>query len=67
MNPKMIDVLSENWTLVNPRDLNRIVRMAQEAEDAGLGCEVSPHPTTASAASAPKVATQGFVRARQRR
>ena len=36
MNPKMIDVLSENWTLVNPRDLNRIVRMAQEAEDAGF-------------------------------
>lgn len=36
MKPKMINVLSENWTIVNPRDLKRIVRMAQEAEDAGF-------------------------------
>ncbi len=36
MKPKMINVLSENWTIVDPRDLKRIVRMAQEAEEAGF-------------------------------
>jgi len=28
-------VLSENWTMVGPRDLRALVRMAQDAEDAG--------------------------------
>lgn len=32
----MVSVLTENWTIVNPRDLRAIVRMAQEAEDAGF-------------------------------
>jgi probable F420-dependent oxidoreductase len=29
-------VLSENWTIASPRDLRRLVRLAQEAEDAGI-------------------------------
>ncbi|HJS93106.1 MAG TPA: TIGR03619 family F420-dependent LLM class oxidoreductase [Solirubrobacteraceae bacterium] len=37
-------VLSENWTLVSPRDLRAVVRMAQEAEDAGIdGVMLSEH------------------------
>jgi probable F420-dependent oxidoreductase len=37
-------VLSENWTLVQPRDLPALVRMAQEAEDAGIdGVMLSEH------------------------
>ncbi len=36
MTPKLILVLSENWTLVPPRDLRALVRMAVEAEDAGF-------------------------------
>ena len=32
----MVSVLTENWTLTDPRDLRSIVRMAQEAEDAGF-------------------------------
>jgi len=33
---RLVHVLSENWTLVPPRDLRALVRMAQEAEDAGF-------------------------------
>jgi probable F420-dependent oxidoreductase len=33
---KLILVLSENWTLVPPRDLRALVRLAVEAEDAGF-------------------------------
>ncbi len=32
----MVSVLTENWTLTDPRDLRALVRMAQEAEDAGF-------------------------------
>lgn len=32
----MVNVLTENWTMTDPRDLGRLVRMAQEAEDAGF-------------------------------
>ena len=32
----MVSVLTENWTMTDPRDLRSIVRMAQEAEDAGF-------------------------------
>lgn len=32
----MVSVLTENWTLTDPRDLPSLVRMAQEAEDAGF-------------------------------
>jgi probable F420-dependent oxidoreductase len=34
--PKLVLVLSENWTLTPPRDLRSLVRMAVEAEDAGF-------------------------------
>jgi probable F420-dependent oxidoreductase len=34
--PKLVLVLSENWTLTPPRDLRALVRMAVEAEDAGI-------------------------------
>jgi alkanesulfonate monooxygenase SsuD/methylene tetrahydromethanopterin reductase-like flavin-dependent oxidoreductase (luciferase family) len=32
----MVSVLTENWTMTDPRDIRGIVRMAQEAEDAGF-------------------------------
>lgn len=32
----MVSVLTENWTLTDPRDVRDLVRMAQEAEDAGF-------------------------------
>lgn len=34
--PRLVLVLSENWTLTSPRDLRSLVRMAVEAEDAGI-------------------------------
>lgn len=33
---RLVLVLSENWTLTPPRDLRALVRMAVEAEDAGI-------------------------------
>jgi probable F420-dependent oxidoreductase len=33
---RLVHVLSENWTLTPPHDLRALVRMAQEAEDAGF-------------------------------
>jgi len=36
MPPRLVLVLSENWTLVDPRDLPRVVRLAVEAEEAGF-------------------------------
>ena len=33
---RLVHVLSENWTLTPARDLRALVRMAQEAEDAGF-------------------------------
>ncbi|MGH2856831.1 MAG: TIGR03619 family F420-dependent LLM class oxidoreductase [Solirubrobacteraceae bacterium] len=42
--PRLVLVLSENWTLTSPRDLRALVRMAQEAEEAGIdGVMVSEH------------------------
>jgi probable F420-dependent oxidoreductase len=42
--PRLVLVLSENWTLVSPRDLRALVRMAQEAEEAGIdGVMLSEH------------------------
>jgi len=35
MAPKLVLVLSENWTLTGPRDLRALVRMAVDAEAAG--------------------------------
>jgi len=34
--PRMVLVLSENWTMTDARDLRSIVRMAVQAEDAGF-------------------------------
>ncbi|MEO8422902.1 MAG: TIGR03619 family F420-dependent LLM class oxidoreductase [Actinomycetota bacterium] len=34
--PKLILILSENWTMTSPRDLSSLVRFAVEAEDAGF-------------------------------
>lgn len=34
--PRLVLVLSENWTLTSPRDLPALVRFAVEAEDAGF-------------------------------
>jgi probable F420-dependent oxidoreductase len=43
-HPKVILILSENWTLTPPRDLSALVRLAAEAEDAGVdGVMVSEH------------------------
>ncbi|WP_331766483.1 TIGR03619 family F420-dependent LLM class oxidoreductase [Embleya sp. NBC_00896] len=42
--PRLILVLSENWTLTDPRDLRALVRVAVEAEDAGFdGVMASEH------------------------
>ncbi|MEP6851644.1 MAG: LLM class flavin-dependent oxidoreductase [bacterium] len=42
--PRVLVVLSENWTLTSARDLPDLVRMAQEAEQAGVdGVMVSQH------------------------
>ena len=42
--PRLILVLSENWTLADPRDLPTLVRFAREAEDAGFdGVMISEH------------------------
>jgi len=36
MTPKLVLLLSENWTMTSPRDLRGLVRMAVEAEEAGF-------------------------------
>ena len=36
VDPKLILVLSENWTMTSPRDLRTLVRFAVEAEEAGF-------------------------------
>ena len=42
--PKLILILSENWTLTSPRDLRQLVRFAVEAEEAGFdGIMMSEH------------------------
>ena len=42
--PRLLLVLTENWTLVRPRDLRGLVRMAAEAEQAGIdGVMLSEH------------------------
>ena len=44
MSARVLVVLSENWTLTAARDLTDLVRMAQEAEDAGVdGVMMSQH------------------------
>jgi probable F420-dependent oxidoreductase len=42
--PRFVLVLSENWTMTSPRDLRALVRIAREAEDAGIdGVMLSEH------------------------
>ncbi len=42
--PRFVLVLSENWTMTSPRDLRGLVRIAQEAEEAGVdGVMLSEH------------------------
>ena len=42
--PRLVLILSENWTLVSPRDPAALVRMAVQAEEAGFdGVMVSEH------------------------
>ncbi len=42
--PRLVLVGSENWTMTSPRDLRGLVRIAQEAEDAGIdGVMLSEH------------------------
>jgi probable F420-dependent oxidoreductase len=51
--PRFVLVLSENWTLTSPRDLPALVRMAEEAEDAGIdGVMISEHVALGPSAGA---------------
>ncbi|MGC4112977.1 MAG: TIGR03619 family F420-dependent LLM class oxidoreductase [Nocardioides sp.] len=44
MSPRLLMVLSENWTITSPRNLRALVRMAVEAEQAGIdGVMLSEH------------------------
>ena len=44
MSPNLLLVLTESWTLVSPRDLRALVRLAVEAEQAGIdGVMLSEH------------------------
>ena len=50
---RLVHVLSENWTLTPPRDLRALVRLAQEAEDAGFDAVmVSEHVVLGPGAAA---------------
>lgn len=51
--PKLVLILSENWTLTSPRDLRTLVRFAVEAEEAGFdGVMVSEHVALGAGADA---------------
>lgn len=51
--PKLILILSENWTLTSPRNLRQLVNFAVEAEEAGFdGVMVSEHIVLASGSDA---------------
>lgn len=53
MRPKLVLVLSENWTMTPPRDLRALVRMAVEAEAAGADAVmVSEHLALGPSANA---------------
>jgi probable F420-dependent oxidoreductase len=50
---KLVLVLSENWTLTSPRDLRALVRIAVEAEDAGIDAVmISEHIVLGASAGA---------------
>jgi probable F420-dependent oxidoreductase len=51
--PRLLLVLSENWTMTSPRDLRALVRIAAEAEQAGIdGVMLSEHAVLGPAAGA---------------
>jgi probable F420-dependent oxidoreductase len=51
--PRFVLVLSENWTMLSPRDLRSLVRIAQEAEEAGIdGVMLSEHVVLGPSAGA---------------
>lgn len=51
--PKLLLVLSENWTITSPRDLRSLVRIAAEAEQAGIdGVMMSEHVVLGPSAGA---------------
>jgi probable F420-dependent oxidoreductase len=51
--PRLVLVLSENWTMSSPRDLRALVGIAQEAEDAGIdGVMLSEHVVLGPSAGA---------------
>ena len=51
--PRLLLVLSENWTMTSPRDLRALVTIAAEAEQAGIdGVMVSEHIVLGPAAGA---------------
>jgi hypothetical protein len=53
MTPRLLLVRSENWTMTSPRDLRALVRIAAEAERAGIdGVMVSEHIVPGPAAGA---------------
>jgi probable F420-dependent oxidoreductase len=50
---RLVLVLSENWTITSPRDLRGLVRIAQEAEAAGIdGVMLSEHIVLGAASGA---------------
>jgi probable F420-dependent oxidoreductase len=53
VTPRLLLVLSENWTMTSPRDLRALVRIAAEAEQAGIdGVMISEHVVLGPSAGA---------------
>ena len=53
MRPKLVMVLTENWTITDPRDMRGLVRMAVEAEQAGIDAvQLSEHVVLGPSAGA---------------
>jgi probable F420-dependent oxidoreductase len=51
--PRLVLVLSENWTMTSPRDLRALVRIAQEAQAAGIdGVMLSEHVVLGASSAA---------------
>ena len=61
---RLVHVLSENWTLTPPRDLRALVRMAQEAEDAGFDAVMVASTSSSAGAPTPtaRCRTRGTMR-----
>ncbi|MGY1813352.1 LLM class flavin-dependent oxidoreductase [Blastococcus sp. SYSU D00820] len=53
MRPKLVMVLTENWTITDPRDMRALVRMSVEAEQAGIDAvQLSEHVVLGPSAGA---------------